>query len=135
MARILHDLYSIVFKIFILHLERVLRDMVPLVRILHYLYLVVANRSYGVVVIVFVFVWCGICIWILHDLYFVFAGRSSSVVVFVFVFVWCGICIRILHDLYLVLAGRSYGVVGARHFVTTEESSSCFWNCQELRQS
>ena len=104
MARILHDLYSIVFKIFILHLERVLRDMVPLVRILHYLYLVVANRSYGVVVIVFVFV-------------------------------WCGICIRILHDLYLVLAGRSYGVVGERHFVTTEESSSCFWNCQELRQS
>ena len=123
------------FQDFILHLERVLRDMVPLVRILHYLYLVVANRSYGVVVIVFVFVWCGICIWILHDLYFVLAGRSSSVVVFVFVFVWCGICIRILHDLYLVLAGRSYGVVGARHFVTTEESSSCFWNCQELRQS
>ena len=61
MARILHDLYSIVVQ-FILHLERVLRDIVPLVRILHYLYLVVANRSYGVVVIVFVFVWCGICI-------------------------------------------------------------------------
>ena len=105
------------------------------VRILRDLYLVVTGRSSGLFVSVFVFVWCGICIWILHDLYLVLAGRSSGVVVFVFVFVWCVICIWNLHDLYLVLVGRSYGVVGARHFVTTEKSSSCFWNCQELRQS